>query len=74
VSLTLTRIRMIELIQMPPPVPKHAVTRFESLSAAARSVWAKSGDPSGHGLLAHMLDVAAVAEQILNRESAIALL
>ncbi len=47
--------------------------QFESLSDAARSIWAKSGDPSGHGLLAHILDVAAVAEQILKRESPIAL-
>ena len=46
--------------------------RFESLSTGARSIWAKSGEPCGHGLLAHMLDVAAVAEQILNRESPIA--
>lgn len=47
--------------------------RFESLSTGARSIWAKSGEPSGHGLLAHMLDVAAVAEQILSRESPVAL-
>jgi len=43
--------------------------RFADLSIAARSLWAKSGDPAGHGLLAHMLDVAAVAEAILRRES-----
>jgi len=43
--------------------------KFDSLSEAARSVWAKSGDPKGHGLLAHMFDVAAVAERILDRES-----
>ena len=42
--------------------------RFDGLSAAARAVWAKSGDPAGHGLLAHMLDVAAVAERLLLRE------
>ena len=42
--------------------------RFDDLSAGARAVWAKSGDPVGHGLLAHMLDVAAVAERILARE------
>lgn len=42
---------------------------FSSLSAGARSIWAKSGDPRGHGLLAHMLDVAAVAERVLARES-----
>lgn len=43
---------------------------FDHLPASARTIWAKSGDPSGHGLLAHMLDVAAVAEAILHRESA----
>ena len=42
--------------------------RFDGLTTAARSVWAKSGDPAGHGLLAHMLDVAAVAERLLLRE------
>ena len=42
--------------------------RFDRLSAAARVIWAKSGDPAGHGLLAHMLDVGAVAERILVRE------
>ena len=42
--------------------------RFDGLSDAARFIWAKSGDPSGHGLLAHMLDVAAVAESLLLRE------
>ncbi|WP_213378744.1 CRISPR-associated helicase Cas3' [Allochromatium tepidum] len=44
-------------------------TRFSRLSAPAGTLWAKSGDPIGHGLLAHMLDVAAVAESILDRES-----
>ena len=43
--------------------------RFETLSPAARSIWAKSGEPSGHGLLAHMLDVSAVAERLLALES-----
>ncbi len=43
--------------------------RFADLSDAARSLWAKSGDSVGHGLLAHLLDVAAVAESILRRES-----
>lgn len=42
--------------------------RFDALTPAARAVWAKSGEPSGHGLLAHMLDVAAVAERLLERE------
>ena len=32
-------------------------------------IWAKSADGLGHGLLAHMLDVAAVAEAIVSRES-----
>jgi CRISPR-associated endonuclease/helicase Cas3 len=32
------------------------------------ALWAKSGEPQGHGLLLHMLDVAAVAESILKRE------
>ncbi len=44
--------------------------RFDVLSDAARAIWAKSGDPVGHGLLAHMLDVAAVAERLLQREPA----
>ncbi|MBK1643781.1 CRISPR-associated helicase/endonuclease Cas3 [Thiocapsa imhoffii] len=44
--------------------------RFSELGNCARRVWAKSGDPIGHGLLAHMLDVAAVVEAILDRESA----
>lgn len=43
--------------------------RFSDLSRATRTIWAKSGEPDGHGLLAHMLDVAAVAEAILRRES-----
>ena len=41
---------------------------FHDLPPSARCLWAKSGDPNGHGLLAHMLDVAAVAESILLRE------
>lgn len=46
---------------------------FSGISSAARSVWAKSGTESaegGHGLLAHMLDVAAVADVILSHEPA----
>ncbi|MGL6160880.1 CRISPR-associated helicase Cas3' [Microbulbifer sp.] len=43
--------------------------RFSDLPDAARRVWAKSGEGYGHGLLAHLLDVAAVAEAILMRES-----
>lgn len=44
------------------------MNKFSTLSAAARALWAKSGEPSGHGLLAHLLDVAAVAERILALE------
>ncbi len=44
--------------------------RFSDLPSATRTIWAKSGEPDGHGLLAHMLDVAAVAEAIVRRESA----
>lgn len=43
--------------------------RFSELSAACRYLWAKSGDGRGHGLLAHMLDVAAVTTAILEREA-----
>lgn len=41
---------------------------FSELSGAARQVWAKSGEGLGHGLLAHLLDVAAVVETLLLRE------
>ncbi|QEP44501.1 CRISPR-associated endonuclease Cas3'' [Ectothiorhodospiraceae bacterium BW-2] len=34
----------------------------------SKTIWAKSGDPKFHPLLAHILDVAAVAETILLRE------
>ncbi|MBI5269843.1 MAG: CRISPR-associated helicase Cas3' [Burkholderiales bacterium] len=44
--------------------------RFGDLPQSARSIWAKSGEGGGHGLLAHLLDVAAVAEAILAREPA----
>ncbi|NEX23032.1 CRISPR-associated helicase Cas3' [Thiorhodococcus mannitoliphagus] len=44
------------------------ITWFEQLSVPARTIWAKSGTAGGHGLLTHMLDVAAVAEVILRRE------
>ncbi|MEX8501105.1 CRISPR-associated helicase Cas3' [Leptothrix ochracea] len=43
---------------------------FADIHPAARRLWAKSGDPAGHSLLAHMLDVAAVVEQLLCREPA----
>ncbi len=42
--------------------------KFSSLPPAARQLWAKSGVPIGHGLLAHLLDVASVAETLLSRE------
>lgn len=42
--------------------------RFDKLLPAARVIWAKSGNGVGHGLLTHMLDVAAVAAVILERE------
>lgn len=53
-------------------MPNTSARRFSTLPPAARAVWAKSGD--GHhqppqGLLAHLLDVAAVAEALLQRES-----
>lgn len=41
---------------------------FSTLDARARCFWSKSGEPSGHTLLAHMLDVAAVAEVLLEYE------
>jgi len=49
---------------------KKQTTAFSALSPAARAIWSKSeaGDGGGHGLLAHMLDVAAVAETLLERE------
>jgi CRISPR-associated endonuclease/helicase Cas3 len=40
-------------------------TDFAQLSPIAHAPWAKSGEPTGHGLLAHLLDVAAVAETVL---------
>lgn len=46
---------------------------FSSLSDQARRLWAKSGDGFGHGVLAHLLDVAAVAESILEHEPATSL-
>ncbi|NCC92555.1 MAG: CRISPR-associated helicase Cas3' [Opitutae bacterium] len=45
-----------------------ALLRFDALPPIVRALWAKSGDPLGHGLLCHMLDVAAVAEELLHRE------
>ncbi|GAB3393408.1 CRISPR-associated helicase Cas3' [Azotobacter armeniacus] len=43
-------------------------SRFSQLAPQTRRLWAKSGDPLGHGLLAHLLDVAAVAEVLLEHE------
>lgn len=43
---------------------------FSSLNPQATILWAKSGEDQGHPLLAHMLDVAAVAEAILELEPA----
>jgi len=42
--------------------------KFHELPPSVRDLWAKSGDPQGHSLLGHMIDVAAVAEIILRRE------
>lgn len=42
--------------------------RFSELTPQARAIWAKSGEAQGHGLLAHMLDVAAVVEVLLSIE------
>ncbi len=44
--------------------------RFSDLSGAAQVLWAKSGELSGHGLLAHLLDVSAVVETLLTIEPA----
>lgn len=38
---------------------------YSNLSDSARRIWAKSGESGGHGLLAHLLDVAAVVETLL---------
>lgn len=48
---------------------REAPKAFSFLPLAVRCIWAKSSDDgSGHGLLAHMLDVAAVTEVMLTRE------
>lgn len=44
-------------------------SRFKTLAVTARVIWAKSGEGAGHSLLAHLLDVAAVVETVLERES-----
>jgi len=43
---------------------------FSGLPPAVRALWAKSDEGQGHGLLAHLLDVAATAEVLLQREPA----
>jgi CRISPR-associated endonuclease/helicase Cas3 len=45
------------------------VEAFSDLNPAAKVLWAKSGGQGGHGLLAHMLDVAAMADVLLELES-----
>ena len=61
-----------------PISPSHSAivtSSFAGLSPAARAIWAKSGDAketlytNDHGLLAHMLDVATVAESVLALEA-----
>ena len=42
--------------------------RFSDVGNSARHAWAKSGEQGGHGLLAHLLDVAAVVETLLSIE------
>lgn len=49
---------------------KLAASSFAELSPRARALWAKSGELRGHGLLAHLFDVAAVTERILALEPA----
>lgn len=41
------------------------VLTFDDLPGACRTLWAKSGEPQGHSLLCHMLDVSAVALALL---------
>lgn len=43
---------------------------FSGLPPAVRALWAKSDEGQGHGLLAHLLDVAATAQVLLQREPA----
>ena len=49
-------------------MPAARVKHFSELHGAARVLWAKSDEQAGHGLLAHMLDVAAVAMTLLEAE------
>ncbi|MGN8199034.1 CRISPR-associated helicase Cas3' [Salinisphaera sp. RV14] len=50
--------------------PIQSIAKFSALSPQARSIWSKSAvdEGEGHNLLAHMLDVAAVVEALLERE------
>ncbi len=41
---------------------------FSDMDDASRYLWAKSDEGAGHGLLAHLLDVAAVALTVLEHE------
>lgn len=43
---------------------------FSNLPPAVRALWAKSDEGQGHGLLAHLLDVAITAQVLLEREPA----
>lgn len=42
--------------------------RWDEVEPSVRALWAKSDRPVWHGLLAHLLDVAATALEILERE------
>lgn len=42
--------------------------KFVDLPLAVRTLWVKSRNLNGHGLLAHMLDVASEAETTLKLE------
>ncbi len=46
--------------------PDGAAYMFASLSGECRTLWAKSGEPNGHSLICHMLDVAAVISVMLD--------
>lgn len=48
---------------------ENSALTFANISPTIPALWAKSGESQGHSLLAHMLDVAAVAETIVRRES-----
>ena len=52
-------------------VEKRTPIAFSDLSLPALRVWAKSGEKFGHPLIAHLLDVAAVAETLYSYESAV---